>query len=662
MSNQNGQDATACDEMLDLLIRRWGVRHVFGLPGDGVNGFIDALRKRRHEVQFVQVRHEEAAALAAVGYAKFTGKLGVCMATSGPGAAHLLNGLMDARVEMAPVLAITGLQFSDMTATHFMQDFDTVKLYGDVCVYSERVMQPAHVENVTNLAVRYALSRRGPSFLGIPIDIQVMPASQGWFTTENARHHTSGDWSIPEVVPTRADLERAAAVLNAGKKVAILIGAGSRGARAEIEQVAEALDAPVVKDLLGKDVIPDDSPYTTGGMAIIGTRASHDVLEACDTLLMIGTSMPYTAFLPKDERARGVQIDLDPARIGLRYAVEVGLVGDSTETLKALLPLLDRKADRGFLEMARASMREWRAHLAKQTESQAVPMRPQAFAAAISRHLADDAIICGDVGQNTHWAARHLDIRGTQRFSTSGTNASMACGLPYAIGAQIAYPGRQVVAYVGDGGLTMLMGEIATCVKYKLPVKILVSNNNALGLIRWEQMMFLGFPEYGIELQEIDFVKVAEACGATGFRVEKPGDLDEVIAKALATPGPVLVDAVVDPYEPVASPDMSEFADKYGHALRTGLQSGMPNPKGIALTMTREITEDYAENAKAMADELDKDVPELMAASRALYKADAPPAPGEPRATMDGQRDAAPERTSGLVSGSEVGAESEARR
>ena len=650
MSDQDGRGATACDEMVDLLIRRWGVRHVFGLPGDGINGFVDALRKRREEIQFVQVRHEEAAAFAAVGYAKFTGKLGVCMATSGPGSGHLLNGLLDAKVEMAPVLAITGLQFSDLTSTHFMQDVDTVKLFGDVCVYSERIMQPAHVENATNLAVRYALSRRGPSFLGIPIDLQVMPAAKGWYTSENVNHHTSGDWSILEVVPTGSDLGRAAAVLNSGNKVAILVGSGARGARAEIEQVAETLGAPVVKALLGKDVLPDDSPYTTGGIALVGTRASHEVMAACDTLLLIGTSMPYTAFLPQAERARGVQIDIDPARVGLRYAVEVGLVGDATATLKALLPLLKRKAERGFLEMARDSMREWRGHMAKQAGSTAVPMRPQALAAAIGRHLADDAIICGDVGQNTHWAARHLDIRGTQRFSTSGTFATMACGLPYAIGAQVAYPGRQVVAYVGDGGLTMLMGEIATCVKYKLPVKIMVSNNNALGLIRWEQMMLLGLPEYGIELQEIDFVKVAEACGAKGLRVERPEDLDDAIAHALNDPGPVVIDAIVDPYEPLAPPDMAEFAENYGHALRLGLQSGMPNATRIGLTLARELSEDYAANARVLADKLEEAAPGLMADSRAAYRPGAPPAAGEPRATMDGQRDAAPERTSGKAS------------
>jgi pyruvate dehydrogenase (quinone) len=428
MSSKNGHDTgkiepiikTGADALVDLLVQRWVVRHVFGYPGDGINGVIEALRRRRDVIQFVQVRHEEAAAFAAAGYSKFTGRLGVCLATSGPGAIHLLNGLYDAKADQAPVLAITGLQSSDVIGTHFQQDFDTVRLMGEVAPYSGTVMQPAHIENITNLAVRYALTNRGVSHIGIPIDVQEAAASSGRWSFENQPHHTSGDWTLPRTVPNHDDLKRAAAVLNAGRKVAILAGAGARGAAQELEQIAELLGAPICKALLGKDALSDDSPYSTMGVAIIGTAASQDMMQTCDTLLLIGTSMPYTAYYPKVAQARGIQIDLNPARIGLRYPVEVGLTGDTRETIRALLPLLKRNNDRSFLTQAQADMVVWKALMAEQESSEAIPMRPQVFAGAISKAIADDAIICGDVGQTTHWASRHIKIRGAQQFSASG--------------------------------------------------------------------------------------------------------------------------------------------------------------------------------------------------------------------------------------------------
>jgi pyruvate dehydrogenase (quinone) len=641
---------TGADVLIDLLIHRWGVRHVFGYPGDGINGVIEALRRRRDVVQFVQVRHEEAAAFAAAGYAKFTGRLGVCLATSGPGAIHLLNGLYDARADQAPVLAITGLQYSDVMGTHFQQDFDTVRLIGEVAPYSSTVMQPAHIENITNLAVRYALANRGVSHIGIPIDVQEAAASSGRWAAEDQPHHTSGDWTVPRTVPNQHDLERAASVLNAGRKIAIMAGAGARGARQELEQLAEVLGAPIGKAFLGKDALPDDSPYTTMGVAIIGTAASQDMLQTCDTLLLIGTSMPYTAYYPKVGQARGVQIDLNPARIGLRYPVEVGLTGDTRETIRALLPLLKRNEDRAFLEQARIDMVRWNATLAEQESSGAVPMRPQVFAGAISKAIADDAIICGDTGQTTHWASRHFKIRGTQQFSASGTLASMACALPYAIGAQVAYPNRQVIAYCGDGALTMLMGEIATCVKYGLPIKIFVSKNNALGLIRWEQMMFLGHPEYGVELQDIDFVKVAEACGAKGLRLEKPGDAARVIGEALGSSGPVLVEGLVDPFEPVMPGHIFESqANHYAEAMRLGLRSGQPSEKRIALTMSRDILEISDADRGHLTRALVTDVPDLLAAAQTelVRQKNAAADPAEPQASFDLQHATSQERLSG---------------
>jgi pyruvate dehydrogenase (quinone) len=412
--------------------------------------------------------------------------LGVCLATSGPGAIHLLNGLYDAKMDQTPVLAISGMQYSDLLGTFYQQDVDTVKLMGEVAVYSERIMGPAHVENVTNLAVRMALGRRGVAHLGFPNDLQEKPAESASYSMMDVPHHVSQDWRVPVVVPTQLDLQAAADVLNAGKKVAVVVGAGAKGARAEVEQLAETLGAPVAKAYLGKDVLTDDSPYTTGGMGVWGTTPSAEALQGCDTFLMIGSSFPYYAYLPKPEGVRGVQIDLKPERIGLRFPVEVGLVGDARETISALLPLLKRNEDRSFLTQAQEGMARWRETLRVRGESDRVPMRGQTFAEAVSKQLDNDAIICGDSGQNTFWLSRHISIRGEQKTSGSGTLATMASGLSYAIGAQAAFPGRQVVAFVGDGGLTMLMGEIATCVKYKLPVKIFVAKNNVLGLIRWE--------------------------------------------------------------------------------------------------------------------------------------------------------------------------------
>jgi pyruvate dehydrogenase (quinone) len=641
-------ESTAADFLVDLLITRWGVRHIFGYPGDGINGVIEALRRRRDEIQFIQVRHEEAAAFAACGYAKFSGKLGVCLATSGPGAIHLLNGLYDAKADQAPVLAITGLQYSDVTATHFQQDFDTVRLMGEVAPFSERIMQPAHVENMVNLAVRSALSYRGVSHIGIPIDVQEAAASSGHYAEEDQPRHTSADFTVPLVTPQRRDLERAAEVLNAGRKIFIMIGAGARGARTEIEQLSEKLGAPVGKALLGKEVLPDNSPYTTGGVAIIGTAPSQTMIKTCDTLLLIGTSMPYTAYYPKVGSARGVQIDIDPTRIGLRFPVEVGLTGNARETILALLPLLKRNEDRAFLEKAQSSMDEWRKLLQSQEQSRDMPMRPQVFVGAISKHLKEDAVICADVGQVTHWSSRHFNIRGEQKFSCSGTLASMANALPYAIGAQVAFPDRQVIAYAGDGATTMLMGEIATCVKYNLPVKIFVSKNNALGLIRWEQMMFLGHAEYGIELQDISFAKVAEACGAAGVRVEDPMQVDSAVKDALNAAGPVLVEGVVDPFEPVMPGHIrSAQAEHYAKALRIGLRSGQPAERRIALNMSRSLHELNPKDFKVLSESLEAGVPELFPNAGPFTNAEL-----EPKASFDIQRDSALERRSGHPSNS----------
>ena len=640
------QEKTSADLLVDLLVDKWGVRHIFGLPGDGINGIMDALRKRQDDVQFIGVRHEEAAAFAAVGYAKFSGRLGVCLATSGPGAIHLMNGLYDAKMDQTPVLAISGMQYSDLLGTFYQQDVDTVKLMSEVAVYSERIMGPAHVENVTNLAVRMALGKRGVAHLGFPNDLQEKPAEAAQYSMMDVPHHVSQDWRVPSVVPTPPDLQAAADVLNAGKKVAIVVGAGAKGARAEVEHLAETLGAPVAKAYLGKDVLTDDSPYTTGGMGVWGTTPSAEALQGCDTFLMIGSSFPYYAYLPKPKGVRGVQIDLKPERIGLRFPVEVGLVGDARETISALLPLLKRNQDRSFLTQAQEGMARWRETLKARGESDHVPMRGQTFAEAVSKQLDDDAIICGDSGQNTFWLSRHISIRGEQKTSGSGTLATMASGLPYAIGAQAAFPGRQVVAFVGDGGLTMLMGEIATCVKYKLPVKIFVAKNNALGLIRWEQMLYLGNPEYGVELQDIDFAKVAEACGASGFHLEQPGEAEGMVALTLRSPGPALCEAVVDPFEPILPGTLKpEQAQRYAEAL----SSGTPNAQRIGLTLFRDAEEQSPQAVQALEKAFAEKAPGLLASVQTPTSAGMsnPSNAAEPEASLQAQVAGAPERASG---------------
>jgi pyruvate dehydrogenase (quinone) len=497
------------------------------------------------------VRHEEAAAFMACAYAKHTGKLGCCLATSGPGGIHLLNGLYDAKLDGQPVLAITGMQFHDLTDTRTQQDVELDKLFENVCVYNTRCMGPAHMENIANLACRTAIAYRGVAHICVPVDFQEqeVPGKSAGRSERNIKNHASEAQAQGAREPNEADLRRAAEILNSGKRVAILAGRGALGATDELEQTAETLGAPIVKALLGKAAVPDDSPYTTGGIGLLGTRPSFEVMQDCDTLLVAGSSFPYIEFLPKPGQARGVQIDVDPARIGLRYPVETGLVGDCKRALAALLPLLDKKK-RSFLSDAQKSMREWRSMMERHETVNTTPLKPQLLAAELGKRLASDAIVNCDSGTITTWWARHIPAKRGQMHTVSGNLATMACALPYAIAAQIAYPHRQCVAFVGDGGLTMLMGELATAVKYRLPIKVVVLRNHSLGQIRWEQMVFLGNPEYACDLAPIDFAEVARACGATGLTLEDPARCGSILDQALATDGPVVIDALIDPNEP----------------------------------------------------------------------------------------------------------------
>jgi thiamine pyrophosphate-dependent acetolactate synthase large subunit-like protein len=536
----------------DLIVERlleWGVDTYFGLPGDGINGFFESLRTHQDRVRFIRVRHEEAGALAAVGYAKFTGRPAVCVSTSGPGAIHMLNGLYDAKMDEAPLIAITGMQYHDVIGTRFLQDINQDYVFNDACWFNQRVMGPAHAVNVTDLAVRSALGHRGPSHIAIPVDIQSTELSEEAYSVKNPPGHTSVTPQPQVRVAPREEIERAAEVLKGRRNIAICAGQGARGAGEELEQVAEALGAPIVKAGLGKDVVPDDSPYTTGGLGLIGTRPSQEVFENCDGFLIVGTSTPYYDFWPQPGQADAVQIDDNPDRIGLRYPVEVGLVGDARATLQELLPLLERNEDRSFLERAQEGMREWSRLMEAQGTSDSTPMKPQVVPWHLPELLRDDAIVCGDSGAVTAWVSR-MPLKRGQSFSFSGTNCSMAAGLPYAIGAQVAHPDRQVVVFTGDGCMSMLMGDLATLAHYELPVKVVVLNNNSLGLIVWEQMAFLGNPQYGCDIPPINFAKVAEACGLKGVRIEDPLTCREQLEEGLSFDGPALIEAVVDPDEP----------------------------------------------------------------------------------------------------------------
>lgn len=575
----------------------WKVEVIFGLPGDGINGFMEALRRRQDRIKFILVRHEESAAFMACAYAKYTGKLGACLATSGPGAIHLLNGLYDAKADNTPVIAITGSTYSDLMNSSYQQDINLLNLFSDVSVYNSMISVPEQAEMAVDISCRTALAQRGVSHITIPIDIQEKKLN-GNYTRHNVAYHTSSVYAA-ETIPSPSLLVKAAKILNEGSRIVLLVGQGALDSGEEIIALAEKLGAPVVKALLGKAVIPDDNPYSIGGLGLLGTEPSSDAMSEADTLLMVGTSFPYIDYLPKPGQARGIQIDIKAEKIGLRYPVEIGLVGDSKLILSALLPLLNQNDNLEFLNSKQQAMKSWNSLLKEQSTRTDKPIKPQVIAKAVSDELEDNAIISTDSGTNTSWAARHIIIRKGMKFSVSGTLASMACGLPYAIAAQIAFPERQCVAFVGDGGLTMLMGEFATAVQYNLPIKIIVIKNNTLGMIRWEQMGFLGNPEFGVEFSPIDFARFAEDCGGKGYAINEPSEIKSKIHEAMKERKPTIVEAYVDPFEPPMPPKVEmEFVRN----LAESFARGQPYAKRIGLTLFRNKVHEILKNIHTHSD------------------------------------------------------------
>jgi pyruvate dehydrogenase (quinone) len=539
------------DILVETLIE-WQVEFVFGIVGDGINSIIEALRKRQNKIRFITVRHEEAAAFMACGYAKHTGRLGVCLATTGPGAVHLLNGLYDAKMDSTPVLAITGSTFHDLAGTHFMQAVDTQALMRDVAIYNISVTGPIHAGIVGNLACRSAIGQRGVAHLTVAKDTQAMKLAADKASTENHDLQTVKNFQFSHSVPDLARLQQAAALINAGTKVAILVGQGALGAREEITQLAMKLNAPVAKALLGKAVLADDSPYTTGGIGHLGTAPSEFIMHSCDTLLILGSTMPWVDAYPKPGQARAIQVDLKAEHIGIRYPVEVPLVADVKATVTALLPLVTAK-DAAFLRDAQSRMRDWRALLDRVCATARSPLRPQMVMRELSNQLASDAVISLDCGANTHFAARIIELKEQQNLTGTGMLATMAPGMPFAIAAQLAFPKRQSVAVVGDGGFTQLMGELVTAVKYELPIKIIILKNNSLAEVLFEQRE-LGNPTYGCDLAPIDFVAYAKACGADGFRCSHPAEVKTALQATLRSPRTAVLEVLVDANEKPALP------------------------------------------------------------------------------------------------------------
>jgi pyruvate dehydrogenase (quinone) len=572
----------------ELLIERlieWGVDTVFGLPGDGINGVTEALRRHQDKIRFILVHHEEAAAFMACGYAKSTGRLGVCLATSGPGGVHLLNGLYDAKLDHQPVLALTGMQETQLLGTGYQQEVHLEKLYENVASYDAMIYTPAQIHTLVDLAVRNALANRTVSHITFPNDIQIIDADAPppGGPAPAGPPHTSPVYIAAPGLPRQSDLQRAADVLNAGSKVAILAGAGAIGAAAELRQVATALGAPIVKTLSGKASFPDDDPLAVGGVGLLGTIPGEKSMEECDTLFMVGTNFPYTKHLPT--AARTVQVDISASRAGNRVPTEVPLVGDAKETLAALIPMLTPKTDRKFLSDRQEEMKDWLKKMQEQADGSRSPIQPQYLMELINRHASDDAILSSDSGTIATWSARQWTVRAGRGFMLSGNLATMAPGLPYTIAAQHAYPGRQCIAFVGDGGFAMLMAEFLTAVRHNLPVKVFINNNHEFGQILWEQMV-LGYPEFAVRHNGIaNFAAFAESNGGLAFRVDDPTKLEAAVKAALDHPGPALVDCLVNPDEPPMPPKVS-YEQAKGFAA--AFLHGQPHKATIASTLFRD--------------------------------------------------------------------------
>jgi pyruvate dehydrogenase (quinone) len=562
-------------------LHEWGVRRIFGYPGDGINGLIGALDKKKELFEFVQVRHEEMAAFMASAHAKFTGELGVCLATSGPGASHLLTGLYDARLDHMPVLAIVGQQARTAMGAHYQQEIDLTTMFKDVAgAFTGYAMVPAQVRHLVDRAVRIAIAERRVTALIFPNDLQEMEYS------EPPRKHgavfSGVGWSRPKVVPMEADLQRAADVLNAGKKVAMLVGAGCKGATEKVIAIADKLGAGCAKALLGKDVLPDDLPWVTGSIGLLGTKPSYDLMMGCDTFLMLGSGFPYSEFLPKQGHARGVQVDIDPGMLSIRFPHEVNLQGDVSATIDALLPLLEQKTDTKWRDTITGWRKDWDETLRDRAMVAANPINPQRIFTELSSRLPDRVILTSDSGSAANWYARDVKLRKGMMGSLSGGLASMGAGVPYAIAAKFAYPDRPVIALVGDGAMQMNgMAELITAAKYhhKWPNQtfiVCVLDNCDLNQVTWEQRVMNGNPKAEItqELPDVPFHEFAKLIGLEGIYVDDPNEIGPAWDQALAATRPCVLNVKTDPEVPPLPPHITFTQAK---AFMTAAVQGDPD-------------------------------------------------------------------------------------
>jgi pyruvate dehydrogenase (quinone) len=552
----------------DFLVQRlsdWGVKRIYGYPGDGINGIMGALDRASDRIEFVQVRHEEMSAFMACGHAKFTGEVGVCLATSGPGAIHLLNGLYDAKLDHQPVVAIVGQQARAALGGHYQQEVDLLTLFKDVAhEYVHMVSDPEQVRHLVDRALRIAQAERTVTCIIVPNDVQTLDAVEQPEHAHGTIHSGIG-YARSRVVPHEDDVRRAAEVLNAGERVAMLVGQGALHATDEVIEVAELLGAGVAKALLGKAAVPDDLPFVTGSIGLLGTKPSYDLMTGCDTLLMVGSSFPYSEFLPEEGKARGVQIDLDGRMIGIRYPMDVHLVGDSAETLRALIPQLERKADRSWRKQIEENVADWWRLMEERAMIEADPINPQRVFWELSRRLPENCILTSDSGSAANWFARDLKLRRGMMASLSGTLATMGPGVPYAIAAKFAHPDRVAIALVGDGAMQMNgLNELITIAKYwqrwsDPRLIVLVLNNRDLNQVTWEQRALEGDPKFEAsqDIPDFPYARYAELVGLKGVRVESPGEIADAWDEVLAADRPAVLEAVTDPEVPPLPPHIT---------------------------------------------------------------------------------------------------------
>src|SRR5579875_813544 len=590
---------TAADFLLDRLLD-WGVDTVYGFPGDGINGILGSLRRYEDRIRFIQTRHEEMASFMACGHAKWTGQVGVCMATSGPGAIHLLNGLYDAKLDHQPVVAIVGQTYVRAMGGDFQQEVNLLQLYSDVAsAYVQQVNEPSSIRHMLDRAMRIAQSERTVTGIVVPADVQEMEAVVEQPKKTHTIHSGVGWWP-PRVIPSTGQLQSAADILNAGKKVAMLVGQGARGAGDEVLAVADMLGAGVAKALLGKAVVPDDIPYVTGSIGLLGTKPSWDMMQEADTLLMVGTSFPYSEFLPTTGQAKGIQIDLAPRNLSIRYPMDLALVGDAKDTLTELLPLLRRKEDRSWQEKIQKEVAEWWNLMEARSEPSELRgrLRPQGLFTSLSRHLPDGAILSSDSGSAANWFARQVRIRRGMKASLSGNLATMVPGVPYAIAAKFAFPDRVAVAMVGDGAMQMGgMAEMLTAAKYYKGwddprLVVLVLNNEDLNQVTWEQRAMSGDPRFvgSQAIPYVPFADYANLIGLKGIKVTKVDEIDSAWEQAFSADRPVIVDALTTPDEPPFPPRVTR---EQAEAL---MKSGREDPAGGwrgALEGFREMLQEF---------------------------------------------------------------------